>query len=76
MRSVQIKLSAISDIKNFVHSIQKYSADAKLKSGNYMVCARSLMGIFVLDLMKPLELIVKGNDCDPLLNEVSRYIVC
>jgi len=76
MRSVQIKLSAIDDIKNFVNTIGKYSTDAKLRSGNYMVDARSLMGIFSLDLMKPVDLIVKGDDSVLLLDKVSQYIVC
>ena len=75
MKSVQIKLSAIKDIKSFVETVGKYSADAKLKSGNYMVDARSLMGIFSLDLMKPVDLIVKGDDSVLLLDKVSQYIV-
>ena len=75
MRSVQIKLSEIGDIRNFVSTVGKYSVDAKLRSGSYMVDAKSLMGIFVLDLMKPVELIINGNDSEPLLSEVYRYIV-
>ena len=76
MKSVQIKLSAINDITGFVDTVKKYSADATLRSGSYMVNARSIMGIFILDLMKPVDLIVKGDDCDPLLSEISQYIVC
>jgi len=75
MRSVKIKLTAISDIRNIVSTIEKYSVEAKLKSGSYIVNAKSLLGIFSLDLMKPVELIVAGNDCEPLLSEVSQYIV-
>ena len=75
MKSVQIKLSAISDIKNFVATVGKYSVDAKLKSGSYLVDAKSLMGIFSLDLLKPIDLIVKGDDSVVLLDKVSQYIV-
>ena len=75
MKIVQIKLSAIKEITNFVNTVGKYSADVKLKSGNYIVNAKSIMGIFLLDLMKPVDLIVNGNDSNLLLNEVSQYIV-
>jgi len=77
MTSVKIRLSAIDDIRRFVNTVSKYySLDATLKSDRYMVCAKSLLGIFTLDLMKPIELIIKGENYEPLLNEVSRYIVC
>ena len=76
MSRVQIKLSAINDIRNFVNTIGKYSGDAKLRSGSYMVDARSLMGIFSLDLMKPIDLIVRGGDSALLLDKISQYIVC
>ena len=76
MSRVQIKFSAINDVRNFVSTIGKYSADAKLKSGSYIVDARSLLGIFSLDLMGPVDLIGKGNDSTLLLDKVSQYIVC
>ena len=76
MRKVQVKFSAINDIRAFVNTMCKYSADAELKSGNYTVNARSLMGIFALDLMRPIDLIVNGDDSGKLLDKVSKYIVC
>ena len=75
MKSVQIKLSAISEIKSFVETVSRYSVDATLKSGRYIVRASSIMGIFILDLMKPVDLIVKGDDSVLLLDKVSQYIV-
>ena len=74
MKSVQIKLSKIEDIRKFVDTVNKYSAKATLKSGRYVVCASSIMGIFSLDLLKPVELVVKEDNCEPLLNEIAQYI--
>lgn len=75
IRSLQIKLCSIEDIKNFVKTVSKYPVDTTLKSGRYTVCAKSLMGIFSLDLLKPLELIIDGDNHEPLLSEVAQYAV-
>ncbi|MCL2773851.1 MAG: HPr family phosphocarrier protein [Oscillospiraceae bacterium] len=75
MKKVQIRLSAIEDIRKFVDSVKKYSLEATLKSGRYIVSASSIMGIFTLDLMKPVELTINGDNYAPLLNEVSKYLV-
>ena len=62
MKKVQIKLSTIEDIKNFVGILAKYSVDLDLQCGRYIVDARSLMGIFSLDLMKPIDFIIHSED--------------
>ena len=78
MKSVNIKLSTIEDIRNFVGVLAKYSVDLDLKSGRYTVDARSLMGIFSLDLVQPVEFIVQSDDdsvTDAIFADVKTWIV-
>ena len=46
-----------------------------LRSGRYVVDAKSLLGIFSLDLNKPVVLEIYSSECDELLNEIKKYIV-
>ncbi len=75
MKKVNIKLSAIADIRNFVDIVTKYPNDIDLSSGRYIVDAKSIMGIFSLDLMQPIELTAYGDDTDKLFEELAAYIV-
>ena len=56
MVNEKIRLYTISDIREFVNIATKYDFDIDLKSGRYIVDAKSIMGIFSLDLMNPIEL--------------------
>ena len=62
MKTFPIKLSTIEDVRNFVNTLAKYTIDLDLKSGRYTVDARSLMGIFSLDLLKPIDFIIQSDD--------------
>lgn len=76
MKSFQIKLSSIEDVRNFVNIISKYEVDMDLHSGRYTVDAKSLMGIFSLDLLKPIDFIIHCDDddnCAKIMNEISQY---
>lgn len=78
MKSVNIKLSTIEDIRNFVGILAKHTVDLDLKSGRYTVDARSLMGIFSLDLVNPVEFIIHSNDetvVNTVLADVKPWIV-
>jgi phosphotransferase system HPr-like phosphotransfer protein len=78
MKSVNIKLSTIEDIRNFVGILAKYSVDLDLKSGRYTVDARSLMGIFSLDLVQPVEFIIHSDNSsvtDAVIADVKAWIV-
>ena len=56
MKTVQISLNSIDKVKAFVNEITKYDNDFDLVSGRYVIDAKSIMGIFSLDLTRPLEL--------------------
>lgn len=75
MKSVNIKLSTIEDVKAFVNAVTQYNGDADLSSGRYIVDAKSIMGIFSLDLANPIALTVHGDNADELLNNLKNYIV-
>ena len=75
MKTVQISLNSIDKVKSFVNAITQFEFDFDLVSGRYVIDAKSIMGIFSLDLSKPLELRVHSDDCDELMAELDKYIV-
>lgn len=75
MKSLDIKLSSIEDVRNFVNIVSKYDMDIDLMSGRYVVDAKSIMGIFSLDLLKPIKLTAHSDDADALLEEIKPYII-
>ncbi len=75
MKTVDIKLSSIEDVRNFVNIVTKYDIDIDLASGRYIVDAKSIMGIFSLDLLKPIQLTAHSDDTDKLLEDIKPYII-
>ncbi|MBQ4575806.1 MAG: HPr family phosphocarrier protein [Clostridia bacterium] len=75
MKKVDIRLSSIQDVRNFVNIVGKYDMDIDLASGRYIVDAKSIMGIFSLDLLQPITLTAQNDDCDDLMEEIKEYIV-
>ena len=76
MKTVQISLNSIDKVKSFVNDITKFDNDFDLVSGRYVIDAKSIMGIFSLDLSKPIELnIHAGDNLDAVLAALSPYIV-
>lgn len=75
MKTVDIKLSSIEDVRNFVNIVTKYDIDIDLASGRYIVDAKSIMGIFSLDLMKPIQLTAHSDDTDKLFEDIKPYII-
>lgn len=64
MENLTILLSTINDVKEFVGIVTRYDFDVDLISGRYAVDAKSIMGIFSLDLAKPIEVRVHCDDSD------------
>lgn len=75
MKSVNIKLSTIEDVKNFVNILTRFNGDADLSSGKYVVDAKSIMGIFSLDLANPITLTIHSDNADSLISEVKPFVV-
>lgn len=75
MTKATVSLQAINDVKDFVNTVMKYDFDIDLVSGRYAVDAKSIMGIFSLDLSKPIELNAHTDDADKFMNDIAKYIV-
>lgn len=74
MKKLTIQLSSIQDVREFVDVVTRYDMEIDLTSGRYIVDAKSIMGIFSLDLMKPIGMTVHSDDCADLLNAVSKFV--
>ncbi len=75
MKKITIKLDTINDVKVFVNTVTKYDFDVDLVSGRYAVDAKSIMGIFSLDLSKTIELQAHTDDADAFFAEIKNYVV-
>jgi phosphotransferase system HPr-like phosphotransfer protein len=76
MKTVQISLNSIDKVKAFVNEISKFECDFDLVSGRYVIDAKSIMGIFSLDLSKPIDLNIhaEGAALDNVLAIISKYV--
>ncbi|MDO4261901.1 MAG: HPr family phosphocarrier protein [Eubacteriales bacterium] len=76
MKTVHISLNSIDKVKAFVNEITKFDNDFDLVSGRYVIDAKSIMGIFSLDLSKPIELNIHSeNNAEEILKVLEPYIV-
>ena len=62
-------------LRNFVELVRQFEGDIDLSSGRYVVDAKSIMGIFSLDLMNPITLTAYGEASEKLLKDLAAYIV-
>ena len=73
MKSIKISLEMAQRVKEFVNIAQNYPFEILLKSGKYIVDAKSILGIFSLDLSLPITVEVYANDCDELLEKLKKF---
>ena len=74
MKTVTINLGYIDKVKSFVNDITKFDNDFDLVSGRYVIDAKSIMGIFSLDLSKPIDLNIHNEDnLDEILEVLKKY---
>ena len=64
MKTVKISLNSIDKVKSFVNTITRYDYDFDLVSGRYVIDAKSIMGIFSLDLSRPIDLNIHAEGLD------------
>ena len=69
MKTANIRINTIEDVKNFVTTVTKCNYEVDIVSGRYAIDAKSIMGIFSLELR------VHSDDCDELMAELDKYIV-
>lgn len=75
MKAVNIKLSLAENVKYFVSTVNKYPYEIDLRVGRHVVNGKSLLGIFSLDLSKPITLEVYADYCDDLLEALQTFII-
>ncbi|MDR1801357.1 MAG: HPr family phosphocarrier protein [Lachnospiraceae bacterium] len=78
MKTVQISLNSIDKVKTFVNIISKYEYDFDLVSGRYVIDAKSIMGIFSLDLSKPIDLNIHADnekELGEVLDALGPYLI-
>ena len=77
MKTLKISLNSIDKVKAFVNEISKFDCDFDLVSGRYVIVAKSIMGIFSLDLSKPINLNIhaEGAALDAILAVVQAYVI-
>lgn len=76
MKTVKVFLNSIDKVKSFVNTITKYDFDFDLVSGRYVIDAKSIMGIFSLDLSKPITLNIHIDDADSaaIMDALAPYL--
>ncbi len=75
MKSVRILLGTTERVNGFVEIMGRFDYDADVRSGRYVVNAKSILGILSLDLDRPVVLEIYDNDCDDLLEALQSYMV-
>lgn len=74
MKTVTVMLDTITKVKDFVNQLLAIPYEVDLVSGRYVIDAKSIMGIFSLDLSKPIELRIYSDDCDALLEKLKPFL--
>ena len=75
MKEVNIRLSLAENVKAFVNVVGRFDYEMDLQSGRHVVDAKSILGIFSLDLSKPVKLIIHSENCDELHEAVKPFEV-
>ena len=75
MKTVKISLNSIDKVKSFVNVISQFDSDFDLISGRYVIDAKSIMGIFSLDLAQDIDLTIHAENDAPIIEALKDYIV-
>ena len=65
MKSIPIKLSFAEEVKTFVNIVNRYPFDMDLRAGRHVVDAKSILGIFSLE--------VYADDCEDLEKDIAQF---
>ena len=74
MNKTIVKFKNPDDIRNFVKTVEKYPFNMDMKSGKYIVDAKSILGLMTLGLNKKIELKVYEDNCGDLLRDIQPYV--
>jgi len=74
VKSVMIRLSLVENVNKFVNIVSRYPFEMDLRAGRHVVDAKSILGIFSLDLSRPITLDIYNDDCEGLLQEIKPFL--
>lgn len=74
MEAVTISLTQVNQVQQFVNVVSKVPYDVDMVSGRYTINAKSLLGIYSLDLNRPLQVVMYGDDCEELKKELAEFM--
>ena len=74
VKSVMIRLSLVENVNKFVNIVSRYPFEMDLRAGRHVVDAKSILGIFSLDLSRPITLDIYSDDCDQLLEDIKPFV--
>ena len=74
MKSVMIRLSLVENVNKFVNIVSRYPFEMDLRAGRHVVDAKSILGIFSLDLSKPITLEIYSDECEALLEDIKPFL--
>ena len=73
MQTVTISLTQVSQVQDFVNLVKQFPFDVDMVSGRYTVNAKSMLGIYSLDLSKPLQVLIYSDDCGELKSALKAF---
>ena len=74
MKTVNIRLSLVENVNKFVNIVSRYPFEMDLRAWRHVVDAKSILGIFSLDLSKPITLEIYSDDCKQLMEEIAPFM--
>ena len=75
MKQRKIRINTIAEIRDFVNIVVGFDGDVDLISGRYVVDAKSIMGIFSLDLLQPITVQTDSDNAEELFEKLTPYLV-
>ncbi len=75
MKEMLIALTNVQDIRDFVNAVILTDYEVDLVQGRYTIDAKSIMGIFSLDLLSPIKLVAHSEDASALFERISKFAV-
>ena len=69
-----MSLNSVEKVKDFVAVTSRLPMEMELASGRYVVDAKSILGIFSIDLSRPITMTIYSDDCDDLLRDLDGYL--
>ncbi len=74
MQAVTISLTQVSQVRELVNLVGQAPCDVDMVSGRYTVNAKSMLGIYSLDLSKPIRILIHSDDCDDLKKALEKFM--